>query len=300
MFPPASVSSSFTVGITCVSYNRPDATFRCLHALRQNTAHPFFLTVVDNGSDAAMQDELRKLENDGIVDQLFLHRRNMGVSVAANTGWQASPCPFYLKVDNDILPRRADWLDSLLDLCEEEAFAAVAFKLCAWHGSRAALSPLGKRYEATESLGGGCILIPKATHETLGFWNEDYMYGWEDLEYSNRISLAQGRMAYLRPEGIVEHLGADDPVRREAYQNKKNGMAGTLTGPESLFLLNTAMFEMNLRPLRVTRKLLPRFGGDGFVSYTANPEYAPILTRQKLFRERFVSGYTEDGLHIKP
>jgi glycosyltransferase involved in cell wall biosynthesis len=268
--------------------------------LRQNTAHPFFLTVVDNGSDTAMQEELRKLEAGGVIDQLFLHKRNMGVSVAANTGWQASLCPYYIKMDNDILLLKADWLDSMLALCEEEDFSAVAFKLCAWHGSRASISPLGKRYEATEALGGGCVLIPRGTHETLGFWNEDYLYGWEDLEYGNRIRLAQGRMAYLPPDGRVEHLGADDPVRRSAYQNSKNCMAGTLAGPESLFLLNTAMFEMNLRPLRVIRKFLPSLEDDGFVSYSANPEYASILTRQTLFRERFVSGYTEDGLRIKP
>ena len=291
-------SAAYQVAVTVVTYNRLDITLRCLQALRQNTATSFFLTVVDNGSEPATQEALQRLQSDGLIDALVLHRRNMGVSVAANTGWQTTSCPLYIKVDNDILVNSTTWLDGLVRLCEEGEFAAVAYKLCSWHGTQSLALPSGLPYLGTEAFGGGCVLIPRRTHEALGFWNEEYVYGWEDLEYGNRIRLYGGSLAYLNPEGVITHLGEEDPTRRPDYQATKTSMAGKTTGPESLFLLNTAMFELGLRPTHVTRKFMPRLDKDGFVSYVPNPEYASILTRQKLFRERFITGYTEDGLSI--
>ncbi len=285
-------------GVTVVTYNRTELTLRCLRALRQVTAASFHLTVVDNGSEPALVEALQRLQADGEIDVLIRHRRNMGVSVAANTGWESVPSSCYVKLDNDILIRHPGWLDALKDLAEEGGFGATAFRLCSWHTTEPARLPSGRPYQATGAVGGGCILIPRATHEALGFWNEDYVYGWEDLEYSNRILQAGRGIAYVQDDGMVEHLGPDQDARLPEYRQTKKARAGTTSGPKALFLLNTAMFEMNLRPLNVIRKFLPHFQPDGTVTYTQNPEYKGILTRQNLFRRQFIKHASEDDVYL--
>ncbi len=288
-----------TVAVTMVVYERQALTLRCLEALRQNTARPFSLTVVDNGSSPALRDSLRRLKSDGLIDNLFFNRRNMGVCVAANLGWSLCESDYYLKLDNDVLARSPLWLDRLVDTAEEGGFAVTAFRLCAWHGADQATLPSGRAYLATGAVGGACALIPRRIHEELGFWNEDYSYGWEDLEYGNRAALAGHKLAYALPEDAVEHLGPEADNRLREYQAAKDSKVKDTSGPLGLFLLNTMMFELKLRPLRVERKFLPEFLPDGAVSYKINPDYQNILVRQKLFRERFVSSANGNDIYLK-
>lgn len=279
-----------------VTYNREEVTLRCIRALREKTARPFTLTVVDNKSAPAMRENLLALHDEKAIDRLFFNGRNMGVSVAANLGWALSieeGARWYLKMDNDILVKSPGWLDHLVSLAEEGGFGAVAYKLCSWHETTGATLPSGLFYHKTEAVNGGCILLPSQTHDALGFWNEDYLYGWEDLEYGNRLGQAEGKMAYAISDDMVEHLGPEADRQIEGYQEGKNKMAAETKDARSLFLLNMAMFEMGLRPLKVERKFLPDLSNPLQVTYRSNPAYRQIITRQNLFRQRFIKG--QDG-----
>ena len=287
------------VCITMLVHNRADLTLRCLHALRDRTARPFFLTVVDNASEEPLRDALRRLHSDGFIDSLILHRRNMGVSVAGNAGWAAASHPYYVRMDNDILVRDSGWLDALVERADEGSFGAVAYKFRAWHQTRASFLPSGLAYEATDAVNGGCILVPRRIHERLGFWNEDYLYGWEDLEYGNRIRLVGESLACIQTDSFVEHLGdAADELLPE-YREMKRVRTRSTFGADSLFLLNTAMFELNLRPLRVIRKFLPHLGADGITTHTINPEYKAVIARQNLFRKEFLEKHRDGDIHLK-
>ncbi len=291
-----------TVSVTVVTYDRPDLTLRCLEALREKTARPFSLTVVDNGSEAGLRAELAGLHGAGCIDKLYLNRRNMGVSVAANLGWAQTDADHYVKLDNDIIVQDPAWLDELAALAEEGAFAMSGYRLCSWHGTSPARLPSGREYQATGACGGGCVLIPRAAHARLGFWNEDYLYGWEDLEYGNRAAQAGLGLAYAADDAAVLHAGppADESLAR--YRQDKRDRTEAAFGPLGLFQLNMVMFEMNLRPLYVARKFIPELreqDGVFHVSYRLDPAYAAITTRQNLLRERFAAEGEGADIHIK-
>ncbi len=277
-----------STNVTVVTYNRPELTFRCLTALREVTARPISLTVVDNGSEKPLRDELMRLRETGVIDKLYLNRRNMGVSVAANLGWAQTDADHYVKLDNDIIVQDPAWLDELAALAEEGGFAMSGYRLCAWHQTSPALLPSGRKFQATKAVGGGCVLIPRAAHAKLGFWNEDYLYGWEDLEYGNRAAQAGFNLAYAANDALVLHAGPPVDETLPEYRQTKQERTETTFGPQGLFHLNMAMFELGLRPLCVTRKFVPEVTGEGGlfeVKYRLDPAYAPITARQNLLRE---------------
>ena len=289
------------VNVTVVTYNRPELTLRCLDSLRRVTARPMTLTVVDNASEAPLQAELIALFRNGGIDRLVLNKRNMGVSVAANLGWALTPSPWYCKVDNDIIARDPNWLDALVSLADEGHFAMSAYKLCPWHETHPASLPSGLAFEATGACGGGCVLIPRAAHEKLGFWNEDYRYGWEDLEYGNRAVQAGFSLAYTADASLVEHAGPAVDNTLAAYQQAKLGCAQADSGPLGLFLQNMVMFELGVRPLFVTRRYsaaLREENGVTVAEYTPDPAYETVRVRQKLFRERFIKGHDSGILYL--
>ncbi len=87
--------------VTIPVFNRPAATESAVRALAQTSREvPFQITVVDNGSDPELVKTLLRLRGEGIIDNLFLLPRNMGVACAANVGWELCPSPLYLKLDH--------------------------------------------------------------------------------------------------------------------------------------------------------------------------------------------------------
>ncbi len=71
------------------------------------------------------------------------------------------------------------------------------------------------------NLNGACTLIPKRTHQMLGFWCEDYgLYGEEDADYGLRIQLQGLQNAYMEDEQVGLHLPAGRAAHIDAHTLK--------------------------------------------------------------------------------
>lgn len=280
------------------SFGRLECTERTLFSLREKTTGNYAVTVVDNGSGMEVVEKLEEWQSKGLIDILIKNRRNMGVAVAANAGW-TEPDAFYCKLDNDIEILSPNWLLDLMELQADGGFGPVSCCFFPHHKEGRETLPSGREYEKAAAIHGATVLISPQTHATLGFWNEDYIYGWEDLEYSNRARLAGLTIAYplAKPgNNLVRHMDAGHNTP-EYVETKKRRVAGA--GLDGLFSLNTFMFENHLRPLRVERKFLWKEDAQGFRHYSINPEYKPIIARQKLLRERFLDGIEGRAVKLK-
>ncbi len=270
------------------SFGRLECTERTLFSLREKTVADYRVTVVDNGSGPEVVEALERWHSDGLINTLIKNRRNMGVAVAANAGW-LDPQAYYCKLDNDIEILSGRWLQELMQLQVEGGFGPVSCCFFEHHKEGRGSLPSGLAFEKAAAIHGAAVLISPQTHALLGFWNEDYIYGWEDLEYSNRARLAGLAMAYPAAADLVLHQPEGQALIGAEYQEtKQRRVAGA--GLDGLFSLNTFMFENNLRPLRVERKFLYTEDAQGFRHYHINPEYKSILARQKLLRQRFIEG----------
>jgi GT2 family glycosyltransferase/glycosyltransferase involved in cell wall biosynthesis len=217
------------VNIGIITFNRLEFTRQAIEALLIQTDHPYTLTVVDNNSQDGTREYLREQHRRGIIKNLVLLEENVGVAKASNLAWNLEPeALYYMKLDNDIVIQKPGWLSRLVACCDAIPqagavgynFEPVSYPVKEVNGWRVRVKDKG-------NLGGACILIPRRTHDKLGFWCEDYgLYGEEDADYGLRIMLSGLLNIYMEDEEVGFHLPAGraaiiDPVTFVAQDGKE-------------------------------------------------------------------------------
>lgn len=299
------------VNITIVTHNRLPLTRMCLETLLQHTKGDYVVHVVDNASNDGTQDYLCHLaRQDSRIICIFLDS-NRGVSVAANLAWAAINTPYYVKLDNDMLILKPDWLDLLLGMSQRNPeIGMVGYQCCGWHKTEQLMLASGDIFIDSDCCGGACVLIPRTIHERFGFWNEDYgIYGFEDLDYGGRVLCGGLSIGYVPDMDRVEHRGYDpmymnghmEYLKRSNIESEKKG--------KKLYVLNKFMFEKGIRPLYVLRKYLPKVSTkqnevrpDHIVKrllFSNNPDYAAIVRLQAKYLPFISFNESPEGITIK-
>lgn len=111
-----------------VSWNRPKMTELVIKTIHRNTdRNDFRLVVLDNGSSGDTPDMLQQLQDNGLIDELFLLKTNLGLEAARNFLLKnATTTDYFVDIDNDCLPPEG-WLPKQLDLIKKyEGYAAIS------------------------------------------------------------------------------------------------------------------------------------------------------------------------------
>jgi len=257
------------VNITMVTYNRLEFTRQAIEGVVRFTRFPHVLTVIDNASTDGTPDYLRGMQERGIIKNLVLLEENVGVAKAANLGWSLEPeAAYYLKLDNDIVIRKPDWLEEMVRVIDDvPSLGAVAYNFEPKSYPLRFVDGHGIRIKDFGNLGGACILIPRRTFDLLGYWCEDYgLYSEEDADYGFRIRAAGLQIAYLADEEIGDHLpagraavidtetlAAADGIEEHQhgdYRRWKDAQRRRNIGPDGPFTRNIAAYRSGTKPLR--------------------------------------------------
>lgn len=211
------VSPHKYANICMVTYNRLNFTRQAIDGLIKFTRYPHVITVVDNNSQDGIKEYLQELHRKGIIKNLVLLNKNIGVAKASNLAWHLGPdAEYYIKFDNDIVIQKPDWLDEMVKVIEAVPeigvlgynFEPFSYPIVNVNGYK--IRP------KKANIGGACCLIPRRTWKRLGYWFEDYgLYSEEDADYGLRIQLAGLMNAYMEDEGIGIHL----PAGKAAFIN---------------------------------------------------------------------------------
>jgi glycosyltransferase involved in cell wall biosynthesis len=216
------------VNIGMITCNRLDFTRQAIEALAMvDAGYRFVLTVVDNGSADGTRDFLQELHLRGVVKNLVLLAENIGVAKASNLAWSLVPeAGYYLKLDNDIVIRKHGWLRDMVEVADRIAEAgAVAYNFEPASYPAVTLHGCGVRPKLDSNLGGACILIPRRTHELLGYWCEDYgLYGEEDADFGVRVECAGLFNLYMADEDVGLHLPSGRAARIGFGLRAKDGV----------------------------------------------------------------------------
>jgi len=213
------IEKNHYVNICVITYNRLSFSKQSIKALIKFTDYPYVLTVVDNNSQDGTREYLSELYRTGIVKNLVLLDKNVGVAKASNLAWHLEPqAEYYLKLDNDIVIQKPHWLTNMIRVIDAVPEAgAVGYNFEPASFPLSIMNNIAVRIK-NGTLGGACILIPKRTEKLLGYWSEDYgLYSEEDADYGNRILLGGLMNIYMEDENIGIHLPAGkaakiDPV----------------------------------------------------------------------------------------
>ena len=201
------------LNITIPVLNRYDLTLKTILTLHKTIrALKFVITVVDNGSDPALRKRLIEFKRAGIINNLFLLPCNMGISVACNIGWNLIDAPYYMKLDNDMIATRPDWLERLFRLWSHgqsmSTLGPAIFSEWLHKNSGTIETQDGILGICTSNLPGGATIIPKAVSDILGKWSEDYgLYGGEDGDYGMRMQASGFTQYYYNMSEFFDHTG---------------------------------------------------------------------------------------------
>ena len=285
------------VNIIVTTYNRIALTRICLETLLATTGPHCAITVVDNASSDGTLAYLDAMA--AASDRVRVHKlaRNMGVSVGVNLGLAMVDADYHVKIDNDIELKKDGWLEAMIAIAQGNPEVGLAgYQLCSWHATKRVALGSGHAFRKSDACNGGCLLIPRKTFETCGFMNEDYgKYGYEDLDYNNRVLMGGQIIGYVDDDDAVKHLGAEREINVTQEGMKKTNIASALAG-EKLYLLNKLLFEQGIRDRYVTRKYLPSFDPAG-ISFSLNEAYKPIMKLHQTVLPRL--DYTTNGDIVK-
>ena len=215
-----------------------DDPLRLLAALDRRSADIEIVLLDDGSADAALADRISAAVRALSLPARFVRlAANEGRSKGRNRLAGAARAPFFLFLDADMLPDRADFLDRWLALAADEAPAAAfgGFSLdqaprtaaLAVHRAMAlrsdCLSAEVRRGSPEKYVFTSNLMIRRDVFEQHPFDAGFVGWGWEDVEWAMRVSR---RHQILHVDIPATHLGLDPaPVMAAKYEQSAANFA---------------------------------------------------------------------------
>ncbi len=190
----------------------------------QDFTGPWELVVADNGSRDGTLDVVRAWSDRLPAVRIVRADGRPGVSHARNAGARAARAELLAICDGDdvvapgwlsALVAASSHYDLLAGAIDEEALNRPVVR--AWRPSRAQGGPPVIRGFLPYAVGANCAVWRRVVDD-LGGWNEDYVAGGNDVEFSWRAQLHGHRLGYV-PDAVVQYRYRDDlrSWARQAY-----------------------------------------------------------------------------------
>lgn len=253
------------INITMPVFQRFEVTRKTLMSLKAKTRHwPHEVSVVDNGSEPEVVSYLIRMKEEGLIDNLYLLDRNLGISCACNISWQLIDATYYMKLDNDIQIHNPTWIEDIFRLWsyrdDLSNIGPAWTEAMLYSGRDVEETPAGRIGRCLTNLTGNAVIIPKAVSDILGYWNEDYgLYGAEDGDYGMRMGHARFRQYYYYAPAHMADLGTGVNFNYGRHSFDKLKMHRELFGIHGhkigIFQLNNYLFRHGMRSL----KPVPRY-----------------------------------------
>lgn len=200
-------------------YNQVAYTRDCLASVREHTAFPYRVIVVDNASSDETPDLLRECAANGMPLEVITNAENLGFTKAANQGMRASRGRYTILLNNDTKVT-AGWLTGMMMTAESddrigivgpkilnpetERIHSIGGLLFYKHGVEAPPGqgcarddPRFTRSFECQYVEGSCMLIKRTVINTIGYLDEVFSPGYyEDTDYCFRAREAGFRLVY--------------------------------------------------------------------------------------------------------
>ncbi len=242
------------LSIIIVSYNTKDVLKECLESIFENLPkkYSFEVIVVDNastdGSAQAIQNSKFKIQNDNVKFKIIQNKENLGFSRANNIGVRASSGRYKLFLNSDTVVYK-DTLEKMIPFMEEHKNAgAVTCRVNLTSGKLddaahrgfptpwnafcyfSGLSRIfpGSRIFARYSLGfedllktheidacaGAFMMTRKEAGEQVGWWDEDYFWYGEDIDFCYRLKEKGWKIYFVPDVSILHYKGVSGGIKQ--------------------------------------------------------------------------------------
>jgi len=195
--------------IILLTHNKSDMSLECLDALKKNTYHPFRLIWIDNGSDLAHYDRVRKKVKE-FNHVIHKFEDNRFYARAINQGIILSNAKYIVTLSNDVLVSDG-WLKKLLTIMEKDPKIGILSPLTNKIGSPIcqvdyaikkwrlpingnylkSINELPERFGiTTSSISMFCAVLRSEVMDKIGLLDERFFILGNDDDYCDRARLA--------------------------------------------------------------------------------------------------------------
>jgi GT2 family glycosyltransferase len=205
--------------IMMVTYNRLELTKEAVACVLENTQYPFYLCIVDNGSEDGtkewLQDKLRNIVRSGPSRSckgilLKLNDDNRGIAIGRNQGLvlaDDTDATWLATMDNDVWVPKG-WLTESIEIMKaNRGYASIGVNMENVGYPVVTLNDKTFQTKPQGNLGTACMVFNKSLHKMLGYFNhKDYgKYGEEDADWGMRTRVVGFKLGYIVENG--RHLG---------------------------------------------------------------------------------------------
>lgn len=222
------------VDIIVPTYNSPEWVRPCLRSIARNTANPYRLVVVDDGSDNYTRSLLRELVVEHKSALLLFNEKNLGFVKSCNIGMSQSHSPYLVLLNTDALVPPG-WLDRLLHCVKSDSRIGIASPLsneaanisvplapgCNYFGMAEALAQAGNpKYPDIVTAVGFCMMLRKEMLDEIGLFDEIYDKGYcEETDLCLCAMKAGWRVVacddlYVFHKGVGSFTDSDERYRK--------------------------------------------------------------------------------------
>lgn len=207
------------IDIVIISYHRIEFTLDMLSTIKAFTTTPHKIIVVDNGSDDQTVMALNEAREEGLIDELILLPKNLGLEPAKNIALKSVTSELYIDSDNDLIPmppdKDGDWLSKLVRLMDKKEYAAISCPPQVFIGAnKAELFKDSPEIKEWDKCGGSMRIMRTALVKKVGGWRNEP----KDMVEANRseewyicgkLKALGYKVGYARDVEVFHQFGED-------------------------------------------------------------------------------------------
>ncbi len=179
-------------------WNQLEVTRECVDSILKNTAYPYRLILVDNGSEKDTEDYLAGLKAKHGLDLLLIrNNKNLGFVKAVNQGMVASDVPYLCIMNNDTIATEG-WLTEMMDVMARNPEIGLLNPSSNTSGQYPpdnmsiddyglSLRKFKGEVQELYTCRGFCMILRRGVLDALGVLDETYHLGYfDDTDYCKR------------------------------------------------------------------------------------------------------------------
>ena len=210
------------VSIVILGFNQVEYTKKCIESILKYTKQKYELILVDNGSNDNTEKYFRSIPGAKVI----VNKENLGVSRGWNQGMRQADGDYILILNNDIIVG-PNWLENMVRLAESDSAIGLVGPRSNYiagpqivnnvpYKNEKEIQKFIEKWQVEQDrsanefsfIKGFCHLIPRATFEKVGFYDERYGKGnFEDDDYCMRVKY-HGYRAMIANDSFIHHYGS--------------------------------------------------------------------------------------------
>jgi GT2 family glycosyltransferase len=214
----------------------------CLRSIERHTKDCEII-IVDNSSDKRKADPFYYKFPYNLKARVIRNYENRSYAESNNQGVKLAEGEFLCLLNNDTIVTEG-WVENALKVFKEENnVGVVGVKILQpgighihhagvktylngltdhkYFGKQSSYKEANRRCECF-AVTGACMFVSRELYNSLNGLHEEYWYGWEDIDFCNKVRKESGMRIFYEPTSVIYHYESRTPGRYSGENQNMN------------------------------------------------------------------------------